>query len=222
MINKELQKRILSSIVLIPLSLFFIIKGSFLFTFFIIIIFLVTSYEWFLMSKNKSYHYIGYLFLIFSFYTVYSLRNDFGDEGENLVFFLFILLICISTDVGGYLFGKIFKGPKLIKISPNKTYSGMLGGYLCSFIIIFLLFEYSEKLFATNTKLLPKVYLHIIIISTASQIGDIIISYFKRLSKIKDTGKIIPGHGGILDRIDGMIFAFPFAYIIYLTNILET
>tara|TARA_B100001109_G_scaffold164612_1_gene134057 strand:- start:838 stop:1503 length:666 start_codon:yes stop_codon:yes gene_type:complete len=220
--EKELQKRILSSIVAIPLSFFFIIKGSFLFTFFIITIFLATSYEWFMMSKNKSYHYIGYLFLIFSFYTVYSIRNDFGDDGENLVFFLFIFLICISTDIGGYIFGKFFKGPKLIKISPNKTYSGMLGGYIFSFIIIFLLFEYSELLFNTNTKWLPKVYLHIVIISTVSQIGDIIISYFKRLSKIKDTGKIIPGHGGILDRIDGMIFAFPFAYIVYYLNILES
>ena len=220
--EKELQKRILSSIIAIPLSFFFIIKGSFLFTFFIITIFLATSYEWFMMSKNKSYHYIGYLFLIFSFYTVYSIRNDFGDDGENLVFFLFIFLICISTDIGGYIFGKIFKGPKLIKISPKKTYSGMVGGYIFSFIIIFLLFEYSELLLNTNTKWLPKVYLHIVIISTVSQIGDIIISYFKRLSKIKDTGKIIPGHGGILDRIDGMIFAFPFAYIVYYLNILET
>ena len=219
--EKELQNRILSSIVAIPLSFFFIIKGSFLFTFFIITIFFATSYEWYMMSKNKSYHYIGYLFLIFSFYTVYSIRNDFGDDGENLVFFLFIFLICISTDIGGYIFGKIFKGPKLIKISPNKTYSGMLGGYIFSFIIIFLLFEYSELLFNTNTKWLPKVYLHIVIISTVSQIGDIIISYFKRLSKIKDTGKIIPGHGGILDRIDGMIFAFPFAYVVYYLNILE-
>ena len=220
--EKELQKRIFSSIILIPLSLFFIIKGSFLFTFFMIIIFLVTSYEWFMMSKNKKYHYIGYFFLTFSFYTVYSFRNNFGNEGESLVFFLYILLICISTDIGGYLFGKIFKGPKLTKISPNKTYSGMLGGYLFSFIIIFLLFEYSELLFDTNTKWLPKVYFHIIIISTSSQIGDIIISYFKRLSKIKDTGKIIPGHGGILDRIDGMIFAFPFTYIVYSLNILES
>jgi len=220
--EKELKKRIYSSIILIPLSFFFIIKGSFLFTFFIIFIFFVTSYEWFMMSKNKKYHYVGYLFLIFSFYAVYSLRNNFGNEEKNLVFFLFILLICISTDIGGYLFGKIFKGPKLTKISPNKTYSGMLGGYLFSFTIIFFLIEYSELLFDTNTKWLPKVYFHIIIISTASQIGDIIISYFKRLSNIKDTGKIIPGHGGMLDRIDGMIFAFPFAYLVYSLNILES
>ena len=98
----------------------------------------------------------------------------------------------------------------------------MIGGYLFSIVTIFFLFEYSEFLFDINTKWLPKVYFHIILISTISQIGDIIISYFKRLSKIKDTGKIIPGHGGLLDRIDGMIFAFPFAYIVYFLNILET
>ena len=222
MINKELQKRIFSSIILIPIAIFFIIKGSFLFNFFIIIIFLISSYEWYMMSKKKNYHYFGYFFLIFSFYAVYQLRNNFGDESESLLVFLFILLICISTDIGGFLFGKIFKGPKLTKISPKKTYSGMIGGYLFSIVTIFFLFEYSEFLFDTNTKWLPKVYVHIILISTISQIGDIIISYFKRLSKIKDTGKIIPGHGGLLDRIDGMIFAFPFAYIVYFLNILET
>ena len=222
MINKELQKRIFSSIILIPIAIFFIIKGSFLFNFFIIIIFLISSYEWYMMSKKKNYHYFGYFYLIFSFYAVYQLRNNFGDESESLLVFLFILLICISTDIGGFLFGKIFKGPKLTKISPKKTYSGMIGGYLFSIVTIFFLFEYSEFLFDTNTKWLPKVYFQIILISTISQIGDIIISYFKRLSKIKDTGKIIPGHGGLLDRIDGMIFAFPFAYIVYFLNILET
>ena len=222
MINKELQKRIFSSIILIPIAIFFIIKGSFLFNFFIIVIFLISSYEWYMMSKKKNYHYFGYFFLIFSFYAVYQLRNNFGDESESLIVFLFILLICISTDIGGFLFGKIFKGPKLTKISPNKTYSGMIGGYFFSIATIFFLFQYSEFLFDINTKWLPKVYVHIILISTISQIGDIIISYFKRLSKIKDTGKIIPGHGGLLDRIDGMIFAFPFAYIFYFLNILET
>ena len=130
MINKELQKRIFSSIILIPIAIFFIIKGSFLFNFFITIFFLVTSYEWYMMSvKKKIINYFGYFFLIFSFYAVYQLRNNFGDEMKVYIVFLFILLICISTDIGGYIFGKIFKGPKLTKISPNKTYSGMIGGY---------------------------------------------------------------------------------------------
>ena len=93
-----------------------------------------------MMSKKKNYHYFGYFFLIFSFYAVYQLRNNFGDESESLLVFLFILLICIFTDIGGYIFGKIFKGPKLTKISPNKTYSGMIGGYLFSIAIIFFFF----------------------------------------------------------------------------------
>ena len=216
----ELRKRIISSLILIPFTFFFIIKGSYLFSFFLIICFLLTAYEWHIMSKKKNYHYHGYLFLIFSFYTVYSLRINFEDE--SLFLFLFILLICISTDIGGYIFGKILKGPKLTKISPNKTYSGMIGGYFFSFLIVLVLFKYSEFLFDINARWVPKVFVSIILISTISQIGDIIISYFKRLSKIKNTGKIIPGHGGILDRIDGMIFAFPFAYIMFSLNILGT
>ena len=210
--KNEFLKRLVSTILLIPMILFIIIKGSFLFNFFILICFFITSYEWHMMSKKKFFHIFGYLFLLISFFSVYSLRND---ENE-ISFFLFLLITitCISTDIGGYIFGKIFKGPKLTKLSPNKTYSGMIGGYFFSMVTIFFLFEYSEFLFDTNTKWLPKVYFHIILISTISQIGDIIISYFKRLSKIKDTGKIIPGHGGLLDRVDGMLFAFPFAWLI--------
>ena len=225
----ELLKRILSSIILIPLAFFFIIKGSFFFIFFVLICFLIASYEWHMLSKKSDYYLIGYMFLIISFYSVYSLRNNFGDE--NILIFLFVFLICISTDIGGYVFGKIFKGPKLIKkISPNKTFSGMIGGYFLSILVINVFFNYSyilkydfdalkyygaETLKQVEPNFDYKVFIMIILLSTVSQIGDIIISYFKRLSKVKDTGKIIPGHGGILDRIDGMIFTFPFAYLIY-------
>ena len=165
------------------------------------------------MSKRKKYFLPGYLYLIFAFFCTYSLRNDFG--AESLSTFLFIIIICISTDIGGYLFGKTFKGPKLTKISPNKTYSGMIGGYFLSIISINLYYYYYSNLlnFTLNTLFV------VLLISTVSQIGDIIISYFKRLSKIKNTGKIIPGHGGLLDRIDGMIFAFPFSYLILSINL---
>ena len=128
--KREFVKRILSSIILIPIALFFIIKGSFLFNFFILICFFITSYEWHKMSKKKSYHFLGLIFLIFSFYTVYKLINFNGDN----IYFLMILLVCVSTDIGGYIFGNIFKGPKLTKISPKKTYSGTIGGYLFSII----------------------------------------------------------------------------------------
>ena len=132
-----------------------------------------------------------------------------------------VVLICIFTDIGGYVFGKIFKGPKLTKISPNKTYSGTIGGYLCSIIFMSVFFNNLDFVSQfTNVNVVEKEvslnnFVLIIVISTVSQLGDITISYFKRLSKIKNTGKIIPGHGGLLDRIDGMIFAFPVTYLIF-------
>ena len=214
--SEELFKRIISSIILIPISLFFIIKGSLLFNTFIVFIFLITSYEWYKMSKNKSYLTLGFLFLIVSFYAIYKVRNI----DESFYYFLSVLLICISTDIGGYIFGKFFGGPKLTKISPNKTYSGMIGGYLLSFIALSLFFT-SSYLSSETVQIAPKVIIFILLISTSSQLGDIIISYFKRLSNIKDTGKIIPGHGGLLDRVDGMIFAFPFSYILFKINIIS-
>jgi|TARA_B100001093_G_scaffold519152_1_gene606841 phosphatidate cytidylyltransferase len=209
--KKEYQKRILSSLILIPIAVFFIIKGSFLFNFFLTICFIITIYEWHMMSKKKFYYLFGYLFLFFSFYSVYFVRHNLDEN--SLFIFLFITLICISTDIGGFIFGKIFKGPKLTKISPKKTYAGVFGGYFLSIIFANVIITYSE-FFTDELIIFGRVeFILILIISTVSQIGDIIVSYFKRLSKIKDTGKLIPGHGGILDRVDGMIFAFPFFYI---------
>ena len=208
----EIIKRILSSFVLIPIALFFIIKGSFFFTFFIATCFLITLYEWHMMSKKKTYNIFGFMFLIFSFYSVYFIRNELDNHG--LLIFVLIVLVCVSTDIGGYVFGKLFKGPKLTKISPNKTYAGVFGGYFLSIIFTYILFNYSE-IFIDQYFGIDE-FVWVLIISTVSQVGDIIISYFKRLSKIKDSGKLIPGHGGILDRIDGMLFAFPFYFIFYL------
>ena len=207
MIDNELLKRIISSLIIIPVALFFIIKGSFLFTSFILICFLISSYEWHKMSNKKPYYLPGLLFLILSFYSAYIIR---ANDNNSLELFLYILIVCVSTDIGGYIFGKVFKGPKLIKISPKKTYTGVIGGYLMSIILYFLFkkFNYGAEINSND-------FIFILLISTISQLGDITISYFKRLSKIKDTGKILPGHGGLLDRIDGMIFAFPVAYIIF-------
>ena len=209
--SSEFIKRVLSSIILIPITLFFILKGSYLFLFFISICFGLIIYEWHMMSKKKSYRIFGFIFLLISFYTIYKLRID-----NDYWLLLFVLTICVSTDIGGYVIGKSFKGPKLTKFSPNKTYAGMFGGYLSSIlsVIIFANFYLDEKITI-------KWFIFVILISTISQLGDIIISYFKRLSKIKDTGKIIPGHGGLLDRVDGMIFAFPFYYLILETNLIK-
>ena len=208
--EKELQKRILSSLILIPLSLFFIIKGSAFFILFLVVLFLISSSEWLNMTKKLELKILGILFLIFSFYSTFYYRE------MSLEFFLLIIIACVSTDLGGYIFGKLFKGPKLIKVSPNKTYSGMLGGFLLAIIIsYFFATKYTPTEVVNNTYIGDLQFIILVlIISSTSQIGDLIISYFKRSSKIKNTGKIFPGHGGMLDRIDGMIFVFPIIYLL--------
>ena len=204
----EFIKRIVSSIILLPLTIYFIIQGSFLLIFFTFICLTVACLEWHMMSKKKSYYIYGFFFLIFSFYTFYELSIELIDV-------FYVIIICSSTDIGGYAFGKIFKGPKLTKISPKKTYAGMFGGYFLSLISLSVIISFLDY----DTSLV--LFLLTILISTVSQLGDIIISYFKRLSNIKNTGKLIPGHGGLLDRIDGMIFAFPVYYLINLTEYLK-
>ncbi len=212
--KNELLKRIFSSLILIPLSLFFIIEGSFYFIFFLWIIFLFSSLEWINMNKNIVLKILGIIFLSISLFSTYYFREKAGIGA-----FLFVIIICLSTDVGGYIFGKLFKGPKLIKISPNKTYSGMIGSFLFalsfSYLFEIMIDRYIPQYNWSLLNLSDLSFIIIIIlISMVSQIGDLIISYFKRLSKVKNTGKIIPGHGGLLDRIDGMIFALPFSYFI--------
>ena len=208
--GKELKQRIISSIIIIPLSLFFIIKGSVFFTLFLIILFSIASFEWLKMAKKKELKFFGIFFLLLSFYSVYLIRD------RGLYEFLMILIICITTDIGGYVFGKTFKGPKLVNISPNKTYSGVIGGFLMSIIVAYLINLNFNNYFEESQNFHDDLYLilAVFLVSSVSQIGDLIISFFKRASNLKDTGNLFPGHGGLLDRIDGMIFVFPFVYII--------
>ena len=124
----------------------------------------------------------------------------------NLIFFL-IVSICISTDIGGFFFGKIFKGKKLTKISPNKTYSGLIGSYVLSLLTTTIFFKEYFELF--------DLIISTLVISTFSQLGDLTISYLKRKVKIKDTSNILPGHGGFLDRFDGFLLAMPIGYLVY-------
>jgi len=213
--NKELRNRIFSSIIIAPLTIYLIYKGSFIFFFFILLCYFISVYEWTLMSKKKRYFLPGVIFLTFSFINVYLLRYNFSNE-ISLYLFFFVVITCIFTDIGGYLFGKVFKGPKLTKISPNKTIAGVIGSYLLPiFFINFFFNNFFSNFFLNNAYIFEiNIFILILLVSTVSQIGDLIISYFKRISNINDTGKIIPGHGGILDRIDGMIFAIPFFYFI--------
>ena len=111
-----------------------------------------------------------------------------------------------------FFFGKLFKGPKLTKISPKKTYSGVFGGFVLPLLFGLIYYSYTNLNYSELIKI--NLILLILIISFTSQLGDLIISYFKRIAKVKDTGKFLPGHGGILDRIDGLIFVIPFIYLI--------
>ena len=208
---KEFEKRLLSSIILVLITFLAVLEGKTIFAIFLSIAFLISSYEWLRMIKRVDIKILGILFLTFSFYSAFYFRN------QNLEGFLLIILICVSTDIGGYIFGNLFKGPKLTKISPNKTQSGMIGSFVLSLIVSSLfVFQYSNEIYINQKSIENdfKFVILILLISSVSQIGDLIISYFKRYSKIKNTGNIIPGHGGLLDRIDGMIFVFPFVYLV--------
>jgi len=208
---KEFEKRLISSLIFIPISILFIIQGSVFFIFFLGLIFFTTSYEWLKMTKKNDFLKIfGIFFLLFSLYTAFYIRENFG-----LNFFLFVVVICIFTDIGGYVIGKTFKGPKLTSISPNKTYSGVIGSFLFSLIAGIIYINYVGNISQINSDLLILMIV-IFVISFISQIGDLIISYFKRKAKLKDTGRILPGHGGLLDRIDGLIFVIPITYLFQL------
>lgn len=217
MITKELKKRILSSIILIPITIFFIFQEKLFFAFFLSIFLLVTCYEWIKLTKIHYLKIIGVCYLFFAFILAFFLREKF-----SIGLFLLVLIISIFTDIGGYIFGKIFKGPKLIKISPKKTYAGSLGGFILSLSAALIYSKYTLNAADTNLNLSlltriaeDKVYfLFVLFISFVSQMGDLMISYFKRLAKVKDTGNLLPGHGGLLDRLDGIIFAIPASYII--------
>ena len=149
------------------------------------------------------------LFLIFSSYELYI--------SETVSEILFVLLICIFSDIGGYVIGKLVGGKKLIKISPNKTISGSIGSFMFSLIpiILFLImYEYTKDSFFKIQVSFSTIVLLTLFLSFICQVGDLIISYYKRKAKVKDTGVILPGHGGLLDRIDGIIFVIPSFMII--------
>ena len=207
-------KRFLSSVILLFIFYFILIIDNNLFLIFLIFLFLVSIYEWNNLVNQKSLKLFGFIFLIFSYFTVHEIRNIDVNSG----IFLFIISICVGSDFGGYVFGKLLGGPKLTKISPNKTYSGFIGGIFCAILLGSLCgYKFNLTLF-DYTFLNFNFLLTIILLSIISQMGDLTISLFKRKANLDDTGKIIPGHGGLLDRIDGMIFAFPFFYLFLIND----
>ena len=218
----NLTKRILTSVVLLSLIYFSIMYSLFLLLFLTAIYFFAFKEISFIYKRifNKNFFFIfiaNLLSVTYLFIFVFIVWINLGSSNiEKITSLIFLFLICIFTDTGGFIFGKIIGGKKLTKISPNKTYAGMIGSFLLSIITSYLFAIKYDHTFLQNQNLFEDFYFIflVFIISTVSQIGDLTISYFKRLSKIKNTGNIFPGHGGLLDRIDGMIFAFPFIFII--------
>ena len=210
----NLQKRILTSLILFPLSIFFIIKGGNYIVSFLYVVLILGNFELFSAFKRKFSIIFLDGMLVLSLLSILHLRND---TASSFVLLIWVIILTISSDVGGYVFGKFFKWKKLTKISPKKTLSGVLGSFIFSLGSVFLLGIFVQIYTELETEIFrqPRYYLLAIIFSLAAQLGDLCISYFKRLEKIKDTGKFLPGHGGIFDRIDGLIFVVIVAYISY-------
>ena len=208
----ELSKRLVTSFIL----LFFVVlslKNSVIL--FILLIFflyqLIFEFNFIfgkIFNKKKIYHLVFQLlsiiyltFIVIKLWTIFT-----GNNETNKLYIYIIFLICIFSDIGGFIFGKTFKGKKLTKISPNKTISGMIGSFILSTSVVVI---YSQKYFE-----ITDIIIFTILISFISQIGDLVISYLKRKAQIKDTGNMLPGHGGALDRLDGLIFAIPLGLVL--------
>ena len=224
--SQNLLKRIITSIIL--LILFFFINFSHQYIFILSILLLgivicieannIFSKSILLQSLKKnslsnSFNAKFFILNIITFFYIFLVFCTLSYElhrSEGPIFFLYVISICFFTDIGGYVFGKLIGGKKLSKISPNKTISGTIGSFIFSIapLIIFLNLGYLNLEFDSKNILLC------LIISLTSQLGDLFISFFKRKAKIKDTGRLLPGHGGVLDRVDGIIFAIPFAYFL--------
>ena len=208
---KEFYSRTLTSLVLIFI-LIFMLKYSVVLISTLLLIFVFSWLEFNnilenIYKKNNQFVLKNFYKLIIFLYLLYFMKitvDEFLQNQPNTSWnLIFLISICILTDIGGYIFGKIFKGKKLTKISPNKTYSGMIGSFVLS-LSFCILYSYSISFVDFKT-----IILITILISSISQIGDLFISLLKRKANIKNSGNILPGHGGILDRIDGILFALP-------------
>ena len=218
--NKELIKRSITSVVLILILISMFISSTMMISAILIFSF-ITFYEFnrliFKIIKKRIFRFLIsgsillYLF-IFVFIILFVESTQFLIP-KHKMFVFYSIIVCVNSDLGGFFFGKIFKGKKLTKISPNKTISGSIGSFITS---LFTIPIFIGDLSFINLNLLILITL---IISFMSQLGDLFVSYIKRLAKVKDTGSILPGHGGILDRIDGIIFAVPIGF--FLLNLIS-
>ena len=226
--TKELQKRIITSAVLLSLLIIFNFSkffgmGVLIFTLLICIEFsellsklvgpgLIKHYRYSSYPEKLNLKYLALQILAIFYVLIVFGGSSFELHGRsgNAIFFLFLLSICFFSDIGGYVIGKSIGGMRLTKISPKKTISGSIGSFSFSILALLLFYNYDQYEYSLSINN----FLFCLIISLVCQLGDLFISYIKRKAKIKDTGNILPGHGGLLDRVDGIIFAVPFAYLL--------
>ena len=211
MILANTKKRIFTSLILFSVILI-IFKFNQVLLYFLLIFSILSILEFLNLTKkifNKRLYFILSNFLFITYLSIFSSTFFYlSNFLDSKIILYAILLTCIASDLGGFVFGKFFKGPKLTKISPNKTFSGAIGSLIFSCIIFcFIFFFFFEKIQL-------KFIIIAIIISLGCQIGDLFFSYLKRKAKLKDTGNFLPGHGGILDRLDGIFLGIPVGLII--------
>jgi phosphatidate cytidylyltransferase len=214
--KSELFNRILTSLVLFPILFYLTVYSGIYLIVFLSTFYLLCIYEIIKNTKNKLFIFFSSILLICSFFSFYFLR---GKTDYTLIILLWILFSTFLSDIGGYIFGKIFKGKKLSKISPNKTYSGAIGSVVLSCVSLPLINLLQglilDKILISFLEL--NFLIITILISIICQIGDIFVSFLKRKINIKDISNILPGHGGVLDRIDGLIFVLIFCSILKFT-----
>ncbi len=213
--RSELLKRSISSLFLMSIIFLSALINDIIFLSILFIIVIFSWIEWIKIIEKIRYKKIYRIthIILFLIYLLMAFIVCFNVFVIDKYFFLTILMICVFSDVGGYVFGKIFGGKKLTKISPNKTISGSIGSFILSYIGFFVIYLYFSELLFIRLQIEVLVFIPFFI-SLICQLGDLFISYYKRKAKIKNTGNLIPGHGGLLDRIDGSIFALPIGFII--------
>tara|TARA_B100000886_G_scaffold218208_1_gene151428 strand:- start:637 stop:1293 length:657 start_codon:yes stop_codon:yes gene_type:complete len=213
--KSELLKRSISSLFLMSLIFLSALINDYIFLSILFIVVIFSWIEWVKVIEKIRFKKIYRIIhvILFLIYLLMAFVVCFNVFIIDKYFFLTILMICVFSDVGGYVFGKTFGGKKLTKISPNKTISGSIGSFILSYIGFFVIYLYFSNLLFVRLQIEVLVFIPFFI-SLICQLGDLFISYYKRKAKIKNTGNLIPGHGGLLDRIDGTMFALPIGFII--------
>ena len=210
----NLQKRIITSLIVLPISIYFIVMGGNYIVSFLYAVLILGNFEVFSVFKRKLSIIFLDIVLVISLLSILFLRND---TFASFFLLIWLIILTICSDIGGYVFGKVFKWKKLTKISPKKTFSGVIGSFIFSLLSVFLVGFIFQVISGLDPYFLikAKYFVLALIFSIVAQIGDLTISYLKRLEKIKDTGKILPGHGGIFDRIDSLMFVIICGLIFY-------